>query len=95
MNPFHYRPPAPDLDGDGKTVDEWADNALSNFLAWASVTFTPGWCEQEDHWTTHLMDYLYTTCPCCMLFRGLVLGILGSSVIWLVVSLLLLMIVRH
>lgn len=53
---------------------EWADNSLSNTLAYASHKLTPSWCQSEDHWTARLTQYLFTDCPCCMLFRGLVVG---------------------
>ena len=47
-SPFRYRPPEqPDVDHDGKTVDDWEDNALSNSLAWSSVTFMPMWCQTD------------------------------------------------
>lgn len=54
---------------------EWEDNALSNALAWASYRVTPRWCQTEDHWTSRVAQNLFTDCPCCLLFRGVVLGI--------------------
>lgn len=91
-NPFRYRPPdQEDVDHDGKTVDDWEDNALSNALAWASATFVPFWCQTPEHWTSRLASYLFTTCPCCGLFRGLVLGVIAGSVPWLAVVLALIL----
>jgi len=88
-NPFRYRPPEqPDTDHDGKTVDDWEDNALSNFLAWSSVTFMPMWCQTEEHWTSRFASTLFTTCPCCMIFRGLALGIITSTAFWFAVLIL-------
>lgn len=89
MNPFRYRPSAPDLDvdHDGETVDDWADNPLSNALAWASVNTTPKWCQDETHWSNKIADYLFTTCPCCMMFRGIIIGAALSSILWLIICL--------
>ena len=84
VSPFKYRPEAPQDHNDGET-DDWADNWLSNSLAWASRTFLPSWCSTEEHWTSKFMDYLYTTCPCCMLFRGIVVGFLLSFILWAII----------
>lgn len=73
MNPTKYRPASPAA-GDGAEPDEWADNALSNTLAWLSQVVTPRWCQTPDHWTAHTTNYLFTSCPCCLLWRGLILG---------------------
>jgi hypothetical protein len=86
-NPFAYRPsPDADVDHDGN-VPDWENTALSNFLAWASVTFFPSWCQNETHWTSRFALSLFTTCPCCMIFRGIAVGTLVSSVLWLAVLL--------
>ena len=61
---------------------EWADNWLSNTLAWASSRITPAWCRSEEHWSSRMAQYLFTDCPCCMLFRGLVLGGIPPLVLW-------------
>ena len=67
---------------------DWQDNWLSNFFAAASLKFVPSWCqENEHHWTNRLSDYLYTSCPCCKLFRGIVLGLVASSLFWIAVIL--------
>jgi hypothetical protein len=60
---------------------EWADNWLSNTLAWASYRLTPDWCQDEDHWTSAVSRYLFTDCPCCLLFRGITLGALGMLIL--------------
>jgi hypothetical protein len=57
---------------------QWVDNWLSNSLAWASHKLLPGWCHSEDHWTARVTQYLFTDCPCCMLFRGLTLGLVAG-----------------
>lgn len=53
---------------------EWADTPLSNFFAWGAKTFIPRWCHVETHWTSRLTQHLFTDCPCCLLFRGIVVG---------------------
>jgi hypothetical protein len=64
------------------TPVEWADNGLSNTMAWASYRILPGWCQSEDHWTSRLTQHLFTDCPCCLLFRGLVVGIaIGAAMV--------------
>lgn len=74
---MHFRPgdlpQADPTEEDGPV--EWADNPLSNTMAYASHKLTPNWCQHEDHWTAKLTQYLFTDCPCCMLFRGLTVGI--------------------
>jgi hypothetical protein len=79
MNPFHFRPDNDDrVDTSQDDATDWEDNALSNTLAWASWRFVPRWCEQKDHPTTRLADALFTTCPCCMMYRGIGVGVLGT-----------------
>lgn len=70
-SPVKFRPeddPHPD------SPVEWADNWLSNLFAWASKRFTPAWCQTPEHWTSRITQYLFTDCPCCLLFRGLLIG---------------------
>ena len=67
-NPFKYRPPITEDLG-------WEDNWLSNGMAWASAHFCPGWCQKQNHWTVDMLDYLWADCACCLLFRGLALGL--------------------
>ena len=86
INPFRFRPTTPeaDVDHDGEVAD-WEDNSLSNALAWASVTFTPAWCQNEQHWSARFANYLFTSCPCCMFYRGCVIGLLLAIPLWLVI----------
>lgn len=74
-NPFKYRPAEP-VDSDDGIPDEWADNWLSNSMAWMSQQwpFEPA-CNTPEHWTSRLTAYLWTDCPCCLLIRGVVLGV--------------------
>ena len=85
-NPFRYRPSEPDadVDHDGEKPD-WEDNWLSNFLAWGSTNFTPTWCQSPTDWASRFALYLWTSCPCCMLFRGLALGFFASIPLWLLI----------
>jgi hypothetical protein len=94
-SPFRYRPTEPDadVDHDGEKPD-WEDNALSNVLAWASTTFVPTWCQNDTHWTGRLTKHLWTSCPCCMMFRGLVLGVVLSLGVVLPILILLLVLLN-
>jgi len=58
-------------------------------MAWASVTFVPRWCQDEEHWTARFTKTLWTSCPCCATFRGIVIGAVLASVPWLILTLLL------
>lgn len=65
--PCTYRP-------DDPHVEDWADNPVSNTMAWASAMLLPGWCANETHWTTRLAMHMWASCACCLFWRGLVLG---------------------
>lgn len=87
-NPFKYRPEdVPDFD---VAPDEWSDNWLSNFLAWFSLTFLESWCNTPQHWTSKVTEYLSTSCPCCLIWRGLGLGFCGGLVVGLIIGWVLL-----
>ncbi len=79
---MHFRPgDVPQGDPElGGPVD-WEDNWLSNSMAWVSHKLLPRWCQTPEHWTSRITQYLFTDCPCCLLFRGLSLGALGGLVI--------------
>lgn len=51
-------------------------NAVDKLFTWGSATFTPRWCQTEDHWTSRVTDKLFVDCPCCLLARGAVIGYL-------------------
>jgi hypothetical protein len=91
-NPFRYRPEMPVDPNDGET-DEWEDNWLSNALAWASRVFTKNWCDTPEHWTSRISNYLWTSCPCCLFFRGAILGVIlgvvsGALLVYTIVHLI-------
>jgi hypothetical protein len=75
INPVRYRPQHDD--------DEWADNIVSNGFAWASTTLLPSWCAAPDHWTSKVTASLWTDCPCCLLWRGISLGLFAGLAIGL------------
>lgn len=93
INPFRFRPHTPDttpepgakaLDGD---TGDWADNWLSNGMAWGSRAFMSSWCDTPQHWTSRLNDYLHTSCPCCLLFRGVTIGLVAGLALGLLAAL--------
>lgn len=65
---------------------DWADNAVSNSFAWASHKFLPAWCQTPEHWTSRFTGYMFTTCPCCLLFRGIIIGMTFTGVVALAVA---------
>ncbi|MBO4228433.1 hypothetical protein GRB70_39745 [Bradyrhizobium neotropicale] len=73
-NPFHYRPGADQAD--------WADTALSNAMAWGSQTFVSSWCASETHWTSRATEHVFTDCPCCLFFRGCLIGSAITMMAW-------------
>lgn len=68
-NPFTYRP---EID-DNEEV-EWEDNWLSNAFAWFSDLLTPKGCETHGAVMATISNYLWTSCPCCLFWRGAVFG---------------------
>lgn len=96
---MHFRPgdlPQGDPTTDNTPV-EWEDNFLSNTLAFLSHKLTPAWCQSPTHWTAHISQYLFTDCPCCLLFRGLVLGSAATLLVTLPITITLLIawLLRH
>jgi hypothetical protein len=60
---------------------EWSDNWLSNFFAWSSHKFVPAWCQTPEHFSSRITQWLWTDCPCCMLWRGIALGVFVGLVL--------------
>jgi hypothetical protein len=86
--PMHFRPgdlPVGDPTQPNTPV-EWEDNWLSNLMAWVSYKVLASWCQTEDHWTSRTTQYLFTDCPCCLLFRGLSLGSLAGFMFGVIVT---------
>lgn len=92
IDPRRYRPPEARHDAamgePGTEETDWEDNSASNALAWASATFIPLWCQHDTHWTARFANYLWTSCPCCMFFRGVAVALLLSLPLWLVLLVL-------
>ena len=74
---------------------QWADNWLSNYMAWFSHHYLSRWCQTPAHTTSRLTEILFTDCPCCLLWRGLALGylvglavgcVVGAVVLWAVLT---------
>ncbi len=79
-------------DDDGGPV-EWTDNAVSNSFAWASYRLVPSWCQTPEHWTSRLTNYLFTDCPCCLLFRGIVVGAALMTLVFVLLATITLILV--
>lgn len=71
-NPFKYRPLDPD------EID-WEDNPLSNFLAWASDILLPKACSTPGTIMSRISNYMWTSCSCCLFWRGAVMGVAGGA----------------
>lgn len=85
MNPFKYRPEHlvhdPELPEAPDEI-EWADNWASNFIAYVSQ-FWPlePMCNEEHYLSSRIANYFFTSCPCCLFWRSIILGyILGGLV---------------
>jgi hypothetical protein len=95
VNPLHFRPENDDrVDTSKEDATDWEDNALSNLYAWASWRFVPRWCEQHDHITSRWANAVFTTCPCCMFYRGLSMGIAATSSVLVIIFALMWVLVR-
>jgi hypothetical protein len=70
---FKFRPS--DVTAGQTAPEDWSDNWLSNFMAWSSLKYLDSWCSTPEHWTSRVMDYFYTDCPCCLFFRGVIVGL--------------------
>jgi len=68
------------------TPVEWEDNWLSNAMAWVSYFALSDWCQTPEHFSSRLTRYLFTDCPCCLLWRGLALGYLVGGVVGFLVA---------
>jgi len=87
--PWRFRPendPRNVGDAEEDRVD-WEDNAASNVMAWTSHKVLPNFCQTDDHWTGKLAKVFFTTCPCCMLWRGITIGFLPGLLATIVVLL--------
>lgn len=74
---------------------EWADTGPSNLFAWGSKTFVPAWCQTPEHFTSRLTQYLWTDCPCCLLWRGIPIGFIAGYGAGTIITIALVLAFRH
>lgn len=65
-------------------------NLLDRFFTWGANTLFPRWCQSPDHWTAKISEHLFTDCPCCLVFRGMVIGALLATGVFALVGALVL-----
>lgn len=81
---FNFRPEHESeywITKDDDDNEGWADNAVSNSLAYLSQMVVPTWCKDKDHWTIKLMNYFWADCGCCLFLRGVMLGYLLGALV--------------
>lgn len=50
-------------------------NFLDRLFTWGAGTLPfRKWCQTPEHWTAKVSAYLFTDCPCCLVFRGMTIG---------------------
>lgn len=68
---------------------DWADNCVSNAMAGASNRLVPSWCDTPSHWTSRVSNIFWTDCPCCLFFRGVIVGaIIGFTLVGITLAVL-------
>ena len=92
MNPFKYRPPHltrdPELPEAPDDI-EWEDNAVSNFMAYVSQTrLLEPMCNEEHYISSKIANYFYTSCPCCLFYRGLTVGFILGNIFMFAIGLI-------
>jgi len=78
---FTFRPEHDTRVDDLTDPIEWEDNPLSNAAAATSYYLFPKACQTPEHPSTRLMDYFFTSCPCCMFYRGMAVAAIPLIVI--------------
>lgn len=71
---FKHRPSDPN-------DTDWEDNAPSNALAWASEKLLPKYCKTPEHYSSRIANYFWTDCPCCLFWRGYVIGAISVAIV--------------
>lgn len=57
-------------------------NPLDRLFTWGAGTLPfRKWCQTPEHWTAKVSAYLFTDCPCCLVFRGATIGIALGAVV--------------
>lgn len=85
-------PDAVALMSDGEPESKWQHvpvNRADELFTWGSKTVVPTWCQTPEHWTSRVVDYLWVDCPCCLFFRGVVLGYASGLCIGAVAALII------
>lgn len=82
-NPFKFRPTSDEAQ---EEVLSWEDNWASNFMAWFSQVFLRSWCDDENHWTFRVVNYLWADCACCLSWRFFCMGLLVGLAVGLTVA---------
>lgn len=54
---------------------DWEDNWISNVMAYYSHDIA-SMCKEETQYSTRFAMYFFTSCPCCLLYRGIFIGVL-------------------
>lgn len=80
MRPFDFRPTE-----DSKEDLDWEDNWLSNTIAWVTEQVMPQACSTPTTVMARIANYLWTSCPCCLFWRG---ALFGASIPTIAVALL-------
>ena len=86
---FRFRPEHDTRAQDPTDPIEWEDNWLSNSIAASSYYLLPAWCQSEAHFSSRFTAYLWTSCPCCATYRGMVIAALPLSFIIVVLLLVI------
>ena len=61
--------------------DDEKGNPVDRFFTWGAETFTPKLCQTEEHWTSRVTAILFTECPCCLMWRSLIVGFIFGIVL--------------
>lgn len=99
QNPFTFRPTDPYYPSEFSSQEEfaypldddtveWEDNWLSNSFAWLSQSLFPYWCQRPTHWSSLIANYLWTSCACCLILRGAVVGFFFAIIVASILAIL-------
>jgi hypothetical protein len=76
MKPFDFRPTE-----DDKEELDWEDNWLSNTIAWLTTQVMPDACSTPGNIMPRISNYLWTSCPCCLFWRGALFGAVAPTIV--------------
>ena len=89
---FNFRPEHDTRVDDLTDPVDWEDNPISNALAATSFYLLPRWCQSPTHFSTRIVNYFYTTCPCCMFWRAATLTAL--PLLFIILALILAIVIK-